>query len=147
MSSWDISPWDTYISAITGATTDPTKGTVVKDIGAFFFHGPCMHLTYTYEQSALGAIGAGDYEWSLPAGVSIDLTLQPVGTVVGSVAGIVPASQHLGGVVEVESATTLRLVIADDSVNLAESLKTVSSTWFALLGAVQYRFHATLAIE
>lgn len=147
MSSWDMPVWDTYVSTITGATTNPTKGTITKDIGAFLLHGASMHLSYTYEQSALGANGAGDYAWSLPAGVSIDLALQPVGTVVGSVSGIIPTFWHLHGMVKVASATTLKLLLVDDSRLLNESLLTVSSTWFKLVGAIQYTFNAALAVE
>jgi hypothetical protein len=60
---------------IEAVTSNPTKGTVVQDKVYHSRIGQRMLANYRYEQSAMGAIGSGDYLFALPGGQSFDSTL------------------------------------------------------------------------
>lgn len=66
MSDWQ----DGGAITITATTTNPTKGTIVRDK---VFHkriGDSGHFRFEYEHSAAGSAGSGYYLFSLPSGMS-----------------------------------------------------------------------------
>jgi hypothetical protein len=68
MSDWvDAGP-----ITITATTTNPTKGTIVRDKVFWRRVGDSAEIRFEYEQSAAGAAGSGDYLFTLPAGLSFD---------------------------------------------------------------------------
>jgi hypothetical protein len=70
-----IGPWnDAGSITITATTTNPTKGTVVRDKVWWRRVGDSAEIRYEFEQSTLGTAGVGTYKLTLPAGLSVDLT-------------------------------------------------------------------------
>lgn len=57
---------------IGAVTTPPTKGTIVTDRINHSRFGSRLIADYQYEQSAGGAVGSGDYLFTLPTGLSFD---------------------------------------------------------------------------
>lgn len=58
--------------AITGSTTNPTKGTTNSDVLYWTRSGDRINLIYNYSQTAAGAAGSGTYSIALPTGLSVD---------------------------------------------------------------------------
>jgi hypothetical protein len=69
MSDWQ----DGGAVTIEATTTNPTKGTVLRDKVWWRRVGDSAEIRFEYEQSTGGSAGSGDYLWGLPAGLSIDL--------------------------------------------------------------------------
>jgi hypothetical protein len=69
-----ITAWQSYVPAITGTTTDPTKGTVAVDVAWYREIDKELIINYQYRQTAAGAAGSGYYEWNLPGGYTVDNT-------------------------------------------------------------------------
>ena len=61
-------------STIKGVTTDPTKGTIVRDRVIWRRIGDSMEAHYDFEQSGTGTAGSGNYLYLLPGGFQIDQT-------------------------------------------------------------------------
>lgn len=60
---------------IGAVTTPPTKGTLVTDRIVWTRNETRIIADYQYEQSAGGAVGSGDYLFTLPTGLSFDSTI------------------------------------------------------------------------
>lgn len=60
------------VMTITAVSSNPTKGTVVTDRIISSRYGNRLKAEYQYQQSGAGAIGSGEYLWTLPAGLSFD---------------------------------------------------------------------------
>lgn len=67
-----MSGWTSYTLPITATTTNPTKGTVVRDRAYWRRVGDTMEIMYSYEQSAGGSAGSGTYIFGIPSGYTID---------------------------------------------------------------------------
>jgi hypothetical protein len=63
-----------------GATTNPTKGTVVTDRAVWWREGNMMHINWYFLQSAAGSGGSGVVGFAMPTGFTINTTLQPAST-------------------------------------------------------------------
>lgn len=66
---------DGGVMTIGATTTAPTKGTIVEDKILWSREGQRIIANYKYEQSSSGAIGSGDYLFTLPGGLSFDSSL------------------------------------------------------------------------
>lgn len=64
----------------TGTTTNPTKGTTTIDQMVSSRFGDKLKLSFTYQQTVAGTAGSGTYLISMPAGVTINTTLDPINT-------------------------------------------------------------------
>lgn len=74
-SSAQLTAWiDGGATTITATTTNPTKGTIVRDKVWWRRVGDTLDMRVEYEQSAAGTAGSGDYLFALPAGLSFDST-------------------------------------------------------------------------
>lgn len=60
---------------IEATTTSPTKGTVVTDSVKMKRQGDTGFFEFSYEQSAAGAAGSGDYLFKLPNGLQFDASV------------------------------------------------------------------------
>jgi hypothetical protein len=60
------------VITIQAVTTNPTKGTIVTDRIISSRYGNRLVAEYQYEQSTAGAIGSGEYLFTLPASLSFD---------------------------------------------------------------------------
>lgn len=67
-------PWSTYTMTVTATSSNPTKGTVLKEIAAYNIVGKMLFIKYNYRQGGAGSAGTGTYLYSLPPGVTIDTT-------------------------------------------------------------------------
>ena len=61
---------ESTIGTVSGSTSNPTKGTVIRDRVIIVRNGRYAELTYQYDQSTAGAAGSGSYYFSLPSGVN-----------------------------------------------------------------------------
>jgi hypothetical protein len=62
---------------ITGTTTNPSPGNFGRNTAYYRQIGAKEYeVTYTFNQSAPGSAGSGDYLFALPAGLQFDTTLQ-----------------------------------------------------------------------
>lgn len=101
------SDWMPYTIEIKGTSSDPTKGTVVYDKAYWRRVGDTVEITYEYYQSAGGSSGSGQYVFSLPPGLRIDLD-----KLTSNAAS--PGSQSLGfGVID-NFATNLHVNVVYD---------------------------------
>lgn len=66
--------------SIGATTTAPTKGTTTSDRVTYYRVGRFAYITYDYVQTTAGTAGSGDYLYSLPAGLTIDTTHNPIYT-------------------------------------------------------------------
>jgi hypothetical protein len=58
---------------ITATGTDPTNGTIVKDVHYFTRQGPYALMQFNYQRSATGAVaGTGYYTFTLPDGLNFE---------------------------------------------------------------------------
>jgi hypothetical protein len=121
-------PWvDGGVNIITGATSNPTKGTVVRDKVWWRRQGDSISARIEYGQSAAGSGGSGRYLFAIPFGVSID-TNKTYFTTIAS--GLGAACSYIGG------AYAVGIVIPDDATkvillvgNTGNNPSNVSSTW------------------
>jgi YD repeat-containing protein len=103
--------WNNVGPVLIGATvTAPTKGGIVNDFTRYRKIAPREYqVQYVYNQNTAGSAGNGEYLFTLPAGLSFDLT-SPGQTIVtvttdavrnggipGGSAGMICASQPTGG--------------------------------------------------
>jgi hypothetical protein len=69
--------WTTTTTIIRATTTNPTKGTIDKDVMRYRKVGDKIYqLQISYRQTAGGAGGSGIYLYTLPAGLQFDLNAQ-----------------------------------------------------------------------
>jgi hypothetical protein len=127
-SNWNISitggglPQE-YALTIGATTTAPTKGTVVHDKAVFVRFGSLLVLQYTFEQSAVGVGGDGDYLFPLPPGLQIDTSKVVLatagigGTILGACHGK-NAIRNNAGVVQAHDATNLKLLIPNGATTM-----------------------------
>ncbi len=71
---------DAGAMTITGATTNPTKGTTSRDKVYWRREGQYAFISYQYLQTVAGAAGSGEYIFALPTGMTIDTTIQQLFT-------------------------------------------------------------------
>ncbi|MCP3684529.1 MAG: hypothetical protein GY861_17830 [bacterium] len=57
-----------------------TKGTTTTDNAYYWRDGRFLYIDYRYVQTAAGSSGSQFYTWTIPSGLAIDSTLQPVGS-------------------------------------------------------------------
>jgi hypothetical protein len=81
-----------YFSAgttiVTGATSNPTKGTITTDSMYVQRRGKMARLIIRYNQTAVGgAAGSGAYLWALPTGMLFDSTVPTTGSTIPTIAG------------------------------------------------------------
>ena len=81
---WIESGWEyvvtapvTYTPTITAVTTNPTKGTVSRDLGQYWRDGDAAWHCYNYVQTAAGSAGSGSYLVSIGGEHDIDSTKAP----------------------------------------------------------------------
>jgi len=146
-----ITAWQEYTLEIGAVTSAPTKGTIVRDKAVWRQVGGNMEILWTYEQSASGSGGTGEYTFSIPSGYTIDTTITPAispATVNEGSVGSGWAGNSANGL----SAARAVNVIVHDSTNLgltdvAQTTGTrVSSSFFQTVNVVQYSFRATIPI-
>lgn len=73
-------PVDAGTMTIGGTITGPTKGTTSTDKVTWHREGKFAVITYDYRQTTGGTAGTGEYLWSLPSGLAIDTTYNPIYT-------------------------------------------------------------------
>lgn len=125
---------------ITGSTTNPTKGTIVKDEFWYRRKGENLEFIYNYEQSTAGANGSGDYIFTLPTvtGCTINTTVTGVNTTIGANSGTDHSSVGSGGAgvpsvaagsawVAIYSTTQFRIIAA-----VSATVQSVGSGQYAL---------------
>jgi hypothetical protein len=62
-----------YAPTITGTSSNPTKGTIVRDRAYWRRSGDSIEIRYEFMQSTAGAAGSGFYSFSLPPGLKFDI--------------------------------------------------------------------------
>jgi hypothetical protein len=76
-----LSTWVTTTTNITATTTNPTKGTIDKDVMRYRKVGDKIYqVQISYRQTAGGTSGSGIYLYTLPAGLQFDLNAQRANT-------------------------------------------------------------------
>lgn len=142
-----ISDWVLYTLSLTGATSNPTKGTVVRDKAYWRRVGDTMEIRYEYQQSAAGSTGSGTYKFGLPSGYTIDtnkvtVSTTNIGVCLGPCHIFSSASgTAVYGAVEAYDTSNLMLVTGTGGTP-------VSSTSFDLGAAtVYYSFEARVPIS
>ena len=143
-------PWASYTLTYGAVTTPPTKGTVVTDSAQWRRDGADILLTYTYYQSGTGggAVGTGTYKYPLPSGITFGAAVT-VTTNGSGAAGTVLGSGQVSTTLNASTGTVRSVwAIAYDASNIAlysypndQSSVPVSSTVFALTGAVAHSFN------
>lgn len=120
-------------STITGTTTSPTKGTIVRDNVYYRRVGDSMEVRFEYEQSTAGTGGSGEYLLQIPAGLSIDTTKVHANT--GGVKESIVGSGHASNTADGVNATSGHgLVKVYDTQNVAISIKQASTDTFVSWG-------------
>lgn len=138
-----VSDWQTYTPTITNGT----KGTVTTDVGYWRRVGDTVEIHYDYKQSAAGSNGSGTYLFSLPAGVTIDLTKVTSGggnsyaSTVGTFTGTASTSKI--GVVGVNDSTHLNVSVDGGTGILGSSLTGLS---LGTSGSLFYSLSATVPV-
>jgi len=80
-SSSSLSTWTTTTVPISATTTNPTKGTIDKDVMRYRKVGDKIYqVQISYRQTAGGAAGSGIYLYTLPAGLQFDTNVQRTST-------------------------------------------------------------------
>ena len=142
-----ITPWSAFTTWDLSATitTPPTKGTIVIDQIRYRQVGEFYEVEGQLEMSSAGSVGAGEYTLTLPSGIAIDTTKQPLGNGFG--AGSAPTAKgYLGhGYTFVGtdgdfrpfafSSTTLKFMLSD-----AAAIETWSSSFGQFNQAGGYAF-------
>lgn len=129
---------------IGAVTTNPTKGTTSEDHAQWMRDGQDMLVKMDYKQTSAGTTGNGVYLFALPAGYTIDLTKNPVGSVVGG--GILSsnADEYTGGSasadVKVYSATMLQFIYYNPSTGVGSPV--TSASYGYGVATLTYRFSA-----
>jgi hypothetical protein len=77
-----VGPSISYTPTITGSGSNPTRGSGFSEQAFWVRDGEYMVLQYRYIQSSAGSAGSGNYEWSLPSGLTIDTNRTPAGNIV-----------------------------------------------------------------
>jgi len=140
--------WVAFTMTIDASTTAPTKGTVVTDLARWRRQGDSLKVRYSYQQSAGGADGTGDYLFLLPNSFAIDTTKQPVsstgeiGNVGSALAGPSSGPDNEGVSVAYDSTH-----IAVQTGNQMDSTEFMSSTNFPLGSASNVSFSAEVPIS
>lgn len=108
--------WNPFTTVFRGSGSDPTKGTIVSDVGSFSVYGNTMDIKLLFAQSAPGTAGSGTYGLELPftSAFSIDITSAPVLTVVGTgeIASITGTPSRMA-IIRVQSSTTFMAYTTD----------------------------------
>jgi hypothetical protein len=117
---------------ISATTTPPTKGTTTADSHSYSRIGQGLAGSVIYKQSVAGSGGTGTYLFTLPASLSINTALVPVGTIVGKAKDDAPWQ----GWVEVYDSTHLIMRIQQPSNNPG----LVGSTFQSLSAATRHFF-------
>lgn len=137
--------WIPFTMNITGTTSDPTKGTVVRDNAYYRRVGDSIEVRYEFEQSAGGTAGSGTYLFSLPPNLAIDSSKVHIGTAgIESNVGQGTVSDQANG----SGTTTHGLAVTPyDSNNVAifhdqsSNFQPVSGSDFDLASQVVYTFY------
>lgn len=118
-------------TTITGSTSNPSKGTTTADTITWRRVGQYVHIVVKFRQTVAGSAGTGDYQFSMPANLSIDTTITGTDTTVYG-AGVF-APQNLFGTAYASNATAFAaggVIIKDSStikIGLTGSSGVVSS--------------------
>lgn len=110
---------DSGVIALTGVTSDPTKGTTSTDTFLYYRDQKFLHFKLSYTQTAAGAAGSGAYEITLPSSLAADTT--NYGTSTNGTAGLVGWSMmddsggaaQQQGAIYLRSSTTLGIRVTD----------------------------------
>lgn len=131
-------------------STNPIKGTTSEDHAQWSRNGEDILVRFDYKQTASGNAGSGIYLFALPAGMTIDLTKNPVNSIVGqaSISNISDensASSTSMTKVVVYSATMLCIYYTSNSSG-TDTFAPVSSGYYQLSTAtITYRFNARVS--
>jgi hypothetical protein len=121
-------------STITGVTSNPTKGTNVRDNVYYRRVGDSMEVRFEYEQSGAGATGSGEYLLEIPNGLTIDTSSVHANT--GGVLESIVGNCHLSNTsVGVNDASRHGVVKVYDSTNVVLMLKNTSTEVFGSWGS------------
>mgnify|MGYP003647328105 CR=1 FL=1 len=134
-----IGNWIDYTIEITGTSSNPSKGTIVRDKARYRRVGDSIEIHWDYQQSAAGSIGSGTYLFSLPPGLVIDTDKFSVGADseqynVGS--GYVRSATFNGSAVpQAYNSTNLALVVSTGGY-VGSTLNALNNaTWYATFNA------------
>lgn len=75
-----MTDWITYSPTLSATTSNPSKGTIVRDLAQWRRVGDSMEISWDFEQSSAGTTGTGTYLLPLPTGYSIDTNKLSVST-------------------------------------------------------------------
>ena len=114
-----MTDWQTYTVQITGSGSNPTKGTIVSDVGYYRRIGDSVEIRYEYRQSAAGSAGSGIYFFSLPPGLVADSTKVNTG------AGLQIGEQTLGAGVGYDGTNQYSLEVILDTSTLIQLISAV----------------------
>lgn len=145
-----VTAWQSYSLTITGATSDPTLGTVTTNQAFWRRVGDSMEIEYTLVQTTAGTSGSGAYLFSLPTGYTIDTAKITTSTTningaVGSAQAINPGVSLGNGQVKAYNSTKLAMYVL--AAGASDSGNNVGSAYYALGNAtISYSFKATVPI-
>lgn len=138
----------TYTVAITGTTSNPTKGTVAEDTAYWYRQRNCIVIQYTYRQTGAGSAGSGIYLFNVPSGLTIDAA--KLGTAGASGSGVVGTvycfinSVLYSGIATPNNTTNIKLIVGNDTTALVGVGSAFGGLSFA---SCNYSFTATLPIS
>lgn len=72
-----------YQPPVTASGTNPAPHADATARASIHVMDSSAFLAWTLVQGSAGAAGSGAYRWRMPAGLDVDLAVQPVGSVVG----------------------------------------------------------------
>lgn len=134
-----------YTQAITGSTSNPTKGTTTIDQATYLKVGKILHMNWNYKETSGGSDGSGIYLFTIPNSEVADTTYMTCDTQFGSIVG----TAHISNTTDNESATSSSAnVYCYDTTHLAMAIQNAASSNFRFQSGGTLRFgNPPLAIQ
>lgn len=139
------SGWATYPLTITGSIANPTNGTIQCNKAYYRIINNYCEIMFNYRQSTAGTHGTGLYYFSKPVGLTIntamlDATPSQVGNIIGIASGYGSGSGSASGVVILDAANNIQLVLNGIPVQAS------GSYWGLGIADTSYSFKAMIPI-
>jgi len=146
----NMTDWIDFPFSITGATTNPTTGTVDYAIARYRRVGQNMELQYGFRQTTIGTSGAGIYSFDLPTGLVIDTSKLNTTNdnwgagAVGSASIYSSTDGYSLGIVRVSSIHNTGVYISVE--NAAGTRDDISSAFLGMNSGADVRYSFTASI-
>jgi hypothetical protein len=130
---------------VTGTTTNPTKGTIVRDKIWYSRRGQNLQVRIEFQQSSAGGAGSGDYLFQIPtaSGCTIDSNYTNFDTTLGTNSQTAPGSLGVAGGGRAAAEGLIGYVLAYNSTNVRLILRTTASATQQAIGSGYLPFSNT----